>query len=180
MKKIYVIRHCKAEGQLPNAQLTEEGREQAKKLAEFFSGQDIDRIISSPFQRAIQSIEPLSKALHIEIELDQQLTEKVLSNKDMSDWLLKLRDTFTDMTLRFDGGESSQEAMNRIAGVVNRLFDDDKSNAVIVTHGNLLALLLKYYNDEFGFEDWKKLSNPDVFQLTKQANSVTYERLWIE
>ena len=36
LKKIYVIRHCEAEGQSPEAQLTDRGLEQALDLSEFF------------------------------------------------------------------------------------------------------------------------------------------------
>lgn len=36
MEKIYLVRHCKADGQKPKAQLTEEGRQQAQDLIPFF------------------------------------------------------------------------------------------------------------------------------------------------
>ena len=39
--------------------------------------------------------------------------------------------------------------------------------------GLLQGLLLP-----FGFDDWKNLSNPDVFQLTLTKNEVHMERLW--
>ncbi|HBU80510.1 histidine phosphatase family protein [Paenibacillus sp. UMB7766-LJ446] len=48
MKNIYVVRHCKADGQAPDAQLSAIGAEQAEKLAGFLSNKDIDYIISSP------------------------------------------------------------------------------------------------------------------------------------
>lgn len=52
-KKIYIVRHCEAQGQPSESQLTEKGFNQAKYLSEFFSNIKIDRIISSPFLRAI-------------------------------------------------------------------------------------------------------------------------------
>ncbi|WP_349632580.1 histidine phosphatase family protein [Neobacillus sp. SuZ13] len=51
------MRHCEAEGQSLEAQLTERGVRQAADLTEFFADMKIDRIISSPYLRAIQSIE---------------------------------------------------------------------------------------------------------------------------
>ena len=50
--------------------------------------------------------------------MDRQLTERVLSTKNISDWLEKLKTTFEDIELKFEGGESSQEAMKRIVEVV--------------------------------------------------------------
>jgi len=38
MKRIYLVRHCKAAGQEPEAPLTEEGVTQAERLADFFAG----------------------------------------------------------------------------------------------------------------------------------------------
>nr|WP_329808713.1 histidine phosphatase family protein [Lysinibacillus sphaericus] len=60
-KEIYVVRHCEARGQAAEAQLTEQGEKQAELLVRFFSNKKIDQIISSPFLRAIQSVEPISQ-----------------------------------------------------------------------------------------------------------------------
>lgn len=178
MKNVYIIRHCEAEGQSSDAQLTEQGLKQALNLSGFFSKIKVDRIISSPYERAIQSIQPLAKQLNIEIEIDEKLTERVLSTKDISDWKNKLRTTFEDVLLKFEGGESSQEAKERIVDVVEDVFKDTSENTVIVTHGNLMSLLLNNYNKSFGFDDWQDLSNPDIYVLRKKGNKVTQKRLW--
>ncbi|MCJ8006031.1 histidine phosphatase family protein [Lederbergia wuyishanensis] len=178
MKKIYVIRHCEAQGQPPEAQLTDRGLEQALDLSEFFSNIQIDRIISSPYKRAVESIRPLSKRLNIEVEIDEKLTDRILSTKNLSDWYEKLRTTFDDIEQKFEGGESSKDAMKRIVQVVEDVFSSKNKNTIIVTHGNLMSLLLKHFNNEFGFDNWKNLSNPDVFLLKSENNNVTFERLW--
>ena len=58
---LYIVRHCKAAGQQPEAALTANGRLQAVQLAEQFAALPIERIISSPFLRAKQSIAPLAE-----------------------------------------------------------------------------------------------------------------------
>ncbi|PLS17609.1 histidine phosphatase family protein [Bacillus sp. M6-12] len=178
MKKIYVIRHCEADGQPPEAQLTDRGLKQALDLCEFFANISIERIIASPYKRAIESIQPLAKRLNVEVEIESKLTERVLSTKNFSDWSEKLRTTFDDMELKFEGGESSLDAMNRIVEVVENVFNSNNKNTIIVTHGNLMSLLLKHFNQKFGFNDWKNLSNPDVYLLKNENNKVTSERLW--
>ena len=180
MNKIYVIRHCEAEGQSPEALLTDRGLEQVLDLSEFFSNIKIDRIISSPYKRAIDSIQPLARRLNIDVEIDRKLTERMLSTKNLSDWFEKLRSTFDDIELKFEGGESSREAMNRIVEVVEGAFssNNNNNNTVIVTHGNLMSLLLMYFNKDIGFDDWRRLSNPDVFLLTNENNKVTFKRVW--
>jgi len=179
-KKIYIVRHCEAQGQPSESQLTEKGFNQAKYLSEFFSNIKIDRIISSPFLRAIQSVEPISNETNIKIEIDERLSERTLSTKDLPEWLKKLKATFDNLELKFEGGESSKEAMNRIVNVVDEVFKSETENTIIVTHGNLMSLLLKNYDNSFDFDCWKNLSNPDVFLLSYTNNEVNMERLWQE
>jgi len=179
-KKIYIIRHCKAEGQPAESRLTDEGVRQAQILSEFFSNIKIDRIISSPFLRAIQSVAPLGEKTNLKIEIDERLSERTLAEVDLPDWLEKLKVTYSDMELKFEGGESSQEATNRVVEVVDDIIKSDDENTIIVTHGNLMSLLLKYFNNDFDFEQWKRLSNPDVFILSFKNHEATFERLWQE
>lgn len=178
LKNVYIVRHCEAEGQSSDSQLTEQGLKQALDLSEFFSESKVNRIISSPYERAIQSIQPLAKLINVEVEIDENLIERVLSTKDISDWKDKLRTTFEDELLKFEGGESSQEAKGRIVDVVENVFDKMSEDTIIVTHGNLMSLLLNNYNKSFGFDDWQNLTNPDVYVLRKNDNKVTHERLW--
>ncbi|RKL65154.1 histidine phosphatase family protein [Salipaludibacillus neizhouensis] len=180
MNKIYVIRHCEAEGQSPESQLTEKGFKQAGELADFFYEVKVDRIISSPFIRAIQTIKPLADNLKIDIEVSKSLSERILSDKNMPDWFEKLKSTYEELDLKYEGGESSREAMNRIVGVVEDIFNAQSQNTVIVTHGNLMSLLLKYYDGNFGFEEWTNFSNPDVFELKLENNQVSNKRIWVE
>lgn len=173
-KTFYLIRHCKASGQEPDAELTAEGRDQAERLAEFFNGIEVRHIISSPFTRAIQSIEPLADVRGLPIEIDDRLAERVLSAEDLPDWMEKLEQSFTDLDLKFEGGESANEAAERGAAVMAEAED----GAILVTHGNLMGLLLKKFEKAYGFEEWKSLSNPDVFVLSIDGDAASVSRMW--
>jgi 2,3-bisphosphoglycerate-dependent phosphoglycerate mutase len=177
-RRIYVVRHCEAEGQPREACLTDKGVQQASELAGFFSKIKINRIVSSPFVRAIHSVKPLAELKQIEVETDERLSERILSTKVLDDWLEKLQATYNDLELTFDGGESTREAMARVVSVVEEIISGVDENTIIVTHGNLMSLLLKNYQSDFGFEHWQKLSNPDVFLLEFDENEVLLKRLW--
>ncbi|GGK06176.1 phosphoglycerate mutase [Lentibacillus kapialis] len=180
MKKIYVVRHCKAEGQSSESPLTEEGFREANELAAFFDNVKVERIITSPYKRAIQTVQPLAEQLNVEIEMNSQLEERVLSTELLPDWLEKLRMTFDNPGLKLEGGESSEEAANRIVEVAEGAFKSEFENTIIVTHGNLMALLLNHYNKQFGFDEWANLSNPDIYLLNSDSNEVTSERIRYE
>jgi len=180
MKKVYVVRHCKAEGQEQDAPLTELGLKQAEVLTEFFANQSIDRIISSPFQRAVQTVKPLSKKIDVQIETDHRLVERVLSTKHLPDWLEKLERTFSDLDLAFEGGESSNEATERVVEVIEEIFAHEEEGTVMVTHGGLMSLLLNHFTGNFGFDDWKDLRNPDIYILSRTDSEIFVERMDLE
>lgn len=174
MKTIYLVRHCSATGQEPGAELSDLGHQQADELVSFFKDKKIQHIISSPFKRAQHSIQPTAQSKNITITIDERLAERTLSSGNLSNWLELLEETFTDLDLKLEGGESSREATVRAINVLN----ESPSNCVLVTHGNLMSLILKHFDDSIGFQDWKSLSNPDVYTLTIGKNDSTIERLW--
>lgn len=175
-KVIYIVRHCAAEGQSPHADLTAEGIVQAEKLAKFFDEIEVDRIITSPFVRARMSAEPLADRKELYFEEDSRLAERTLSSYDFEDWLLKLEDSFLDLHLQYEGGESSHEAMERVCTVVEELPNDSKT--VLVTHGNLMTLLLRCYDQQIGFTEWQALTNPDVYRVQVTDVGGQVERIW--
>jgi 2,3-bisphosphoglycerate-dependent phosphoglycerate mutase len=175
---IYLVRHCKADGQEPDAPLTEEGRQQANRLAELLYAREIDCILSSPFVRTIDSITPLAKMLQRNVVTDERLAERILCGGNRPNWREMLRNTFDDLELCYEGGESSGAAMNRAMAVIGEVRDGLHSNIVITTHGNLMALLLKACGAHFGFEEWEALSNPDVYRLQFDGSSPTVTRIW--
>ncbi|WP_299089923.1 histidine phosphatase family protein [uncultured Metabacillus sp.] len=86
MKIIYLVRHCEANGQEADADLTVRGFNQAIELSNFFSDFTVERIISSPYKRAMKTVQPLAKRLKIEIESNSNLSERILSTSNLPDW----------------------------------------------------------------------------------------------
>lgn len=55
--------------------LDERGRRQAAELVEELRPLKIRRIVSSPYARCVQTVEPLAEELGLEVELDNRLAE---------------------------------------------------------------------------------------------------------
>ena len=78
---LYVVRHAKAglraawSGPDEERPLTRRGRKQARRLVERFQGLDIQRILSSPFLRCMQTVEPLAEARGLPVEVATELRE---------------------------------------------------------------------------------------------------------
>jgi 2,3-bisphosphoglycerate-dependent phosphoglycerate mutase len=174
---LYLVRHCQATGQEPDAPLTELGQQQAIVLASWLSEVSIGRIISSPFVRAYRSIVPLAERLSLTIEVEDRLVERVLSPVPLDNWRERLAETFIDLDLSFEGGESSRIAMMRGVSVVDRAMQQTTDPVVIVTHGNLMALILKHFNDRVGYAEWENLRNPDVYCIQFSGEGTCTERM---
>lgn len=176
---IYLIRHCQAEGQAPEAPLTDKGKADAEKLADALKDKAIEAIYSSPFVRAVQTATPLAKRLGLPIRTDDRLAERILSSQDLPDWLDRLKATYTDLDLKFEGGESSREAIERAFEALNHLLETGVRSAAIVTHGNLMSLILYHLDRAYGFAAWAAFTNPDVYLLTYENGHFEIKtRLW--
>ncbi|MEV4646211.1 histidine phosphatase family protein [Saccharopolyspora sp. NPDC049426] len=62
-------------GRLPGYRLSDKGEQQAKLVAEFLSGHDIARVISSPLQRAQETARPLGAMFQVDVATDARLIE---------------------------------------------------------------------------------------------------------
>lgn len=82
---LVLIRHCETTGQEPDAPLTATGRRQAETLARRLEEVGIERVVSSPFVRAVQSASPLAERLGLPVETDPRLRERTLGSGPVSD-----------------------------------------------------------------------------------------------
>ena len=110
--------------------------------------------------------------------MDERLTERILSGRNEPAWREMLRRTYDDLDMCYEGGESSRTAMHRAVRVVEEIQQNSSQNAVIVSHGNLISLLLKHYDNRIGFREWEGLSNPDVYRLSFLEDAPGIQRIW--
>ena len=180
MKHIYLMRHCQAEGQDAACRLTDKGKKQSIELARFFRKIPLDRLISSPYKRAQDSCRQIAEDKQIVLEEDIRLSERVLAGQDLPNWLQLLEESFLDLDKKLEGGESGAEAGARGLEVIEEAISGPGTHIGIMTHGNLLTLMLQQLNPEYGFSAWKNLTNPDVYHVKINQGQCQIERLWNE
>ena len=49
---------------------------------------------------------------------------------------------------------------------------------LLVTHGNLMTLLLKQFDNRIGFPEWQQLTNPDIYRIRRAGSRVDLARFW--
>jgi len=78
---LHLLRHATAgdrdawNGEDRSRPLTKKGVRQAGAFAEHFAGMGIERVITSPYLRCVQSVEPLADLIGAEIEVSEALSE---------------------------------------------------------------------------------------------------------
>jgi broad specificity phosphatase PhoE len=81
MTTIHLIRHAKAKNRLEWTEpddlrpLTKRGRREARALAERLASEELARLVSSPYVRCAQTLEPLAAAADLSIETTEALAE---------------------------------------------------------------------------------------------------------
>jgi broad specificity phosphatase PhoE len=76
-RRVYLLRHAHADGTVadPRRPLSARGHGQAQRLAALLSPTAIDRVQSSPRPRCLQTVEPLARARHLDVEEEDALLE---------------------------------------------------------------------------------------------------------
>jgi 2,3-bisphosphoglycerate-dependent phosphoglycerate mutase len=180
MSVIYIVRHCQTTGQAPEAELTEEGFAQAERLVEFLLPFGIDRVVSSPFTRAMQSLTPLANHLGLPLEVDERLKERLLCWPPIEAWLELNNRCYAEPDYVAPGGESNNSVFGRFLAVLEEVRQHPATAPALVTHGGMLSVLLNRLDENFGPESFRGLTNPDVYRLTYSDDSELPKavRLW--
>jgi 2,3-bisphosphoglycerate-dependent phosphoglycerate mutase len=176
--ELVLVRHAAATGQDADAPLTVEGERQAHQLTAVLVSLAVARVIASPFLRARASIAPFCAHAALPLDTDDRLVERVLSRASPPDWRAHLQRSFTEPDYRLPDGESARTAQARGLAVVQTAWASG-ARCALVTHGNLLALLLQAIDPTVGYDAWAALSNPDVFVVYGNATGpVGFRRVW--
>lgn len=148
--------------------LTEEGRAAAGTLAEELDAWELTAIYSSPYARAVETVEVLARRRGLPVHLLEDLRERRLSPEPHDDWQASLERSWTDADFALPGGESGRVAQRRAIGTLDllRVRHPDGGRLVLGSHGNLISLILQALEPEVGFDFHMAMPTPAVYRLT--------------
>lgn len=169
--KIYITRHGETqwnnEGRMQgwnNSDLTEKGREDARKLGERLKHVDFDCIYCSPLGRAIETANQIKGNKDIKIEMNDDLKEMGFGAWEGMEHT-KIKERYEEQQFNFWNkpqlyesieGESYQELIDRVGNVLNNIINNAcGENILIVAHAAVIkAIYLIIKNDSLE-EFWK-------------------------
>lgn len=151
MTKVIIVRHCQAEGNLKrffqgkiDSDITDTGKIQIQKVAEFLSDKHIDEIYSSPKIRALKTAEGINGYHNLPIHIDDEIVEI-----DAGDWegvlLTDIERIYPEQMYNWKNnpaefhapnGESMSQVYDRVKKAVLRIVADNPNKTIcIVSHG---------------------------------------------
>lgn len=179
--KFFICRHCKSVmgGDERLRELDADGVKQSLSLSKKISNKINENtvIYSSPFTRALQSLEPLSKIYkNMKIYSNDNLKEINIGKSDQYSKHQIIEKMWDDKNFKVTTGESQKECYERIQIFLNetfKIFKEENKNIIFVTHGNLIGIILKYFfNLDFNFQMWKQISMPDFYEIVFDDNYI--------
>ncbi len=184
---IYMVRHGespKLKGNERTRGLTEKGKLDAGRITELLKSERVDTFISSPYSRAVLTIEALAHFYNKEIVLYENLKEcvfsgedKVLPEKEVYPLVKKM---FSDPDFSLPGGESKADCQRRSVSVLKEVLKNYQGKGVVIgTHGLVMTLMMSHFDHRYGFDFLIQTTKPDVYRMKfNKEQLVDIKRLW--
>lgn len=182
LTNLYFVRHAHSTYTTDelNRPLSEKGYKDAERVTMLLSQEKIDLVKSSPYKRAIQTVEGTSSLIDSEIIQVDDFRERLLSTEPVSDFSTAIQKVWEDETFAWSGGESNQMAQSRgVQATIKLLEEFSGKNIAIGTHGNIMVLIMKHFDTQYDFKFWQELDMPDIYRMTFEGTKlVGVKRIW--
>lgn len=132
--------------------------------------------MEEPLYRGVGIAEYFNK----EIEHVEDFKERILTTVPAEDFNHAISKVWEDEHFHWEGGESNIIAQKRgvkaTFGLIEKYPDQ---NIGIGTHGNIMALIMNYFDKKYDFTFWRNLDMPDTYKLAFEGKElIKVERLW--
>jgi 2,3-bisphosphoglycerate-dependent phosphoglycerate mutase len=160
--------------------LSERGQADAEKITQILKKENIDYVISSPYIRAVQTVEGITDFTGKEVIIESGFKERMLSEVPVENFDLAITKVWEEPTFSLEGGESNIIAQKRgVEATLKVLERYEGKNIVVGTHGNIMVLIMNYFDKKYGFSFWKELNMPDIYKLTFDGTTLKeVKRIW--
>lgn len=183
---LYFVRHAESrfiEGQERERGLTEQGYLDAEKVAQLLHKEDVEVLYSSPYLRAVHTIQRLADLCGKSVFIEEDLCERTLSGPHVKhdDFYEAKRQLYDDIAFAFPGGESGIQAQKRAVNTIEKMLGEHRGKKVVIgTHGDIMTLIFQHYNPSYDFDFWKGTTMPDIYRmdLDQADKMLQITRMW--
>jgi len=177
----YLIRHAQSHPRSSVADmrwpLSEVGKRQAATLTNLLSSSKISLMVSSPFERCLETVRPYAEKFGVGIRVVTELKERNLSDHLLTNFGDIWEKSWQDFSFKLPNCESSYECQIRVYHAMRRICEEHSGGTIgISSHGNAIGLFLNKVDPTFGLEEANRIRNPDIFKVVYDNGKFTWIR----
>lgn len=161
MTSVYFVRH--AEPNYNNhddmlRELTEKGLQDRRLVTAFLADKQIDKVLSSPYLRSVDTVKDFADRHGFEIEIVEDFRERKIDNCWIEDFEGFCRQQWSDFNYKLSDGETLYEVQRRnVAALLEAVKQNPGRNLVVGSHGTALSAIINYFKPSFGYEDFQRI-----------------------
>ena len=160
MTSLFFVRHAQPDytsGTDRTYPLSDEGIIDRMEAYNILCGLNLDVAVSSPYKRAIMTIQPLVTAKNLELICDDRLRERE-KGEDGNSTFEMFKRRWLDFNFCEKGGENLLQTQIRNIDAINDILKKKKNkNVLIGTHGTAFSTIINYYDKSFGFNEFMRI-----------------------
>ena len=194
MIKLILVRHgkttCNEKGALSgltDSVLSETGKLQSQKIADYLKYTNIDKIYTTPFKRTKETIEKLAETKNIKVEESSQLNEinfgdfEGLSFKDIEknhpeevQKMIKDGDTY-----KYPNGESLEDTFVRVKKEIDNIINNNENSTILIcSHGGTIRNIISYLlSGDYKYHWNFKIDNGSITEIEINNNFAVINKL---
>ena len=143
MTHLYYVRHAQPDYSIHDdltRPLTEKGMRDCALVTDFLTDKSIDRVFSSPYKRAVDTVQPFAAQAHLPVTLIDDLRERRIDSVWIDDFESFCKAQWADFDYRYKDGECLREVQERnIEALQKILLTCAGQNIVIGGHGTAIG-----------------------------------------
>lgn len=179
---IYLVRHA-ASDYTPdelNRPLSQEGKMDAEKVTALMIKENITRVYSSPYKRAIQTVDGIAMHFALPMHIEEDFKERRLAEGPVENFHEAIFKCWQEFNYSLPGGECGCAAQERgVQALQTILRSCSGENIAIGTHGNIMVLIMNYFDKIYDYGFWKKLNMPDIYKLIfEEEELINVQHIW--
>jgi 2,3-bisphosphoglycerate-dependent phosphoglycerate mutase len=146
--------------------LSTTGLRQAQALVAALSAARPDRLFTSPYRRARDTLQPTAAALRLPVTVEPALRECEFQRTSGERWPAPIARAWAQRATAAVGFEPALQCQRRVVDCLQRLLSDHPQLCLLVaSHGNAIALALNYIDATFDFTSWQRMPMPALFEV---------------
>ncbi|MBP1925372.1 2,3-bisphosphoglycerate-dependent phosphoglycerate mutase [Sedimentibacter acidaminivorans] len=161
MTIIYFVRHAEPDYNIHDdltRPLTSKGKKDVELVNNFLEDKHIDVVLSSPFLRAIETVNKFSEKTNTNIIVIDDFRERKIDNCWIEDFNKFSMKQWNDFDYKLSNGECLREVQQRNINALKKiLIEYENQNIVIGSHGTALSTIINYYDKSFCYDNFNEI-----------------------